>query len=87
MAVLVDENVGRPDIADLFIFLVHLLSGLEESIHKIPQLWLFEVLVLHLAAVDDLIAEKIRVVLVVDLGKGWSTLQRPLEPQNWVLLN
>lgn len=70
LTVLVDENIGRPDIADLFILLVHLLSGLKESIHKIPQLWLFEVLVLHLVAVDDLIAEKIRVVLVVDLSKG-----------------
>jgi hypothetical protein len=42
-------------------------GGTDDGVDEIPQFRLFEVLVLHLLAVVDLVGEKIRVVFVLEL--------------------
>jgi hypothetical protein len=62
-------------------------GGGDDGVDEVPKFSLLEVLVLHGEAIDDFIAQEVRVVLVLDLSGERSTVLMPPLPQNSVFSN
>jgi hypothetical protein len=82
-----DEDVLRADVSKFEALGVEGAGSGNDGVDEVPKFSLLEVLVLHGEAIDDLIAEEVGVVLVLDLGGEGSTVLMPPLPQNSVFSN
>jgi hypothetical protein len=80
-SVVVDEDVGGVDVADLEAVLLELGAAADETVEQVPQLGLEEE-ARQFAAVVDLGLEDVGVVVVGELRVRRGTRTSPVEPQS-----
>lgn len=79
-----DEDIQWTDVADPQSSRVESVCGLDDRVDEVPEFAFLEELGLHVAAIDDLIAQQIGVVFVGYLSLSFFTVATPPLPQNSV---
>jgi len=80
-AILTNKNVLRPDISNFSLLAVEILGSREKGQNEIPEFVLLEKLGTEALSIVDLVREKERINLIVDLSIGECTSTTPDIPQ------
>lgn len=79
-----NEDVLRTHVSNFGVGGVEGLSSTDDGVDQVPKLRLLKELALHVAAIDDLVAQQVWIVLVGNLHGKIHTVAIPPLPQNSV---